>query len=164
LQRALSGRRIFHTRRTVGRGRPRKILDASRVTELAAKGYSVAEIAAICGVSDDTLHRNFAVEIARGRMLCEGNLRAKQFEIAMSGNVRMLIYLGRIRLGQRPAPALCPRCQRAQSGVAVPHAAVSRSEQRQIRPKTGSEIASPVVTAAEQRSVAECPANALQCA
>lgn len=89
-------RAILRMRQRQGRGRPRKILDGSRVTELASKGYSVAEIAAICGVSDDTLHRNFAAEITRGRILCEGNLRAKQFELAMSGNVRMLIYLGRI--------------------------------------------------------------------
>ena len=97
------------------RGRPRKILDASRITELASKGHPVAEIAAICGVSDDTLYRNFAAELARGRILGEGELRAKQFEIAMEGNLRMLIYLGRILLGQRPAPALCPRCRRDES-------------------------------------------------
>ena len=103
----------------VKRGRPRKTLDASRVTELASKGYSVTEIAAICGVSDDTLRRNFAAEITRGRILGESELRAKQFEVAMSGDVRMLIYLGRILLKQKPARALCPRCQQAERRATV---------------------------------------------
>lgn len=119
-QRGLSERRDSHARRAARRGRPRKILDASRVTELACKGYSVTEIAAIFNVSDDTLHRNFAAEIARGRALCAGELRARQFQVAMSGDVRMLIYLGRIWLGQRPSPSLCPRCQRAESNSEAP--------------------------------------------
>lgn len=83
------------------RGRPRKNLDSSRITELAAKGYSVAGIAAICGVSDDTLRRNFAEPIKRGRVLRDGTLQAKQFECAMAGDTRMLIWLGKQWLGQR---------------------------------------------------------------
>jgi hypothetical protein len=89
------------TRRTEKRrGRPRKILDESRIVELAGKGHTLRDIAAFFGVSEDTLGRNYAEPIKRGRVLLNGTLRAKQIETAMRGNTRMLIFLGKVLLGQ----------------------------------------------------------------
>jgi DNA invertase Pin-like site-specific DNA recombinase len=84
----------------IRRGRPRKIVDEGRIVELASKGHTLEEIGAFCGISVDTLERSFAEPIKRGRALRNGSLRAKQFEVAMSGNTSMLIWLGKVMLGQ----------------------------------------------------------------
>lgn len=85
--------------------RPRKTIDPLKVIELAAKSLSVEEIAATLDVSADTLTRRFAEQLARGRGLCNGSLRRRQYEVAMGestqGNVPMLIHLGKNRLGQK---------------------------------------------------------------
>ena len=81
-------------------GRPRLILDASRVTELASKGYIMRELAAILDVSEDTLHRHYAEAIKTGRELCNSMIRAKQIEVALQGNPTMLIWIGKQNLAQ----------------------------------------------------------------
>jgi hypothetical protein len=81
--------------------RPRKTLDESRIVELASKGHTNTEIAVFLGVSHDTLERNFAEPLEKGRALRNGRLQTKQFETAMRGDVRMLIWLGKQWLGQR---------------------------------------------------------------
>jgi len=81
-------------------GRPRKMVDEKAILELASKGRTLTEIAAYCGVSDDTISRRFAEVIKRGKSLMRGSLRAKQFELAMRGNPTMLIWLGKQELGQ----------------------------------------------------------------
>lgn len=80
--------------------RPRKTVDEKAVLELASKGRTLPEIAAYCGVSDDTISRRFAEFVKRGRTLMRGSLRAKQFQLAMSGNPTMLIWLGKQELDQ----------------------------------------------------------------
>jgi hypothetical protein len=81
--------------------RPRKTLDESRIVELASKGHTNTEIAVFLGLSHDTLERNFAEPLEKGRALRNGRLQAKQFETAMRCDVRMLIWLGKQWLGQR---------------------------------------------------------------
>lgn len=81
-------------------GRPRKIIDEKAILELASKGRTLTEIAAYCGVSDDTISRRFAEVVKRGKSLMRGSLRAKQFELAMRGNPTMLVWLGKQELGQ----------------------------------------------------------------
>jgi hypothetical protein len=81
-------------------GRPRKLVDEKSILDLASKGRTLYEIAAYCGVSDDTLSRNYAEVIERGRQLMKGSLRSKQVEVAMRGNPQMLIWLGKQNLGQ----------------------------------------------------------------
>ena len=81
-------------------GRPRKMVDEQAILKLASKGRTLTEIAAYCGVSDDTISRRFAEVIKRGRSLMRGSLRAKQFELAMRGNPTMLVWLGKQELGQ----------------------------------------------------------------
>lgn len=80
--------------------RPRKIVDEKRVIELASKGHTLEEIAAFENVSYDTLHRRFASACEKGKLLCDGQIRRKQVEKAISGSDTMLIWLGKQRLGQ----------------------------------------------------------------
>ncbi len=80
--------------------RKRKSVDATKVIELASKGLTVKEIGAFCDVSHDTITRRFALQLEKGRQLCDASLRKKQVEVAMSGNPTMLIWLGKNRLDQ----------------------------------------------------------------
>lgn len=81
-------------------GRPRKSIDPEAVKRLAANGNTVMEIAAELDCSHDTLQRRFASAIEKGRSRMKASLRRKQFEIAMTGNPTMLIWLGKQELGQ----------------------------------------------------------------
>ena len=60
----------------------------------------MSEMASVLKCSVDTLERNFADIIKEGREQGTMSLKRKQHEVAMSGNVTMLIWLGKIRLGQ----------------------------------------------------------------
>jgi hypothetical protein len=82
-------------------GRPRKNVDPLQVIALASKALTQEEIAASLAVSDDTISRRFANEVELGRKLCNASLRRKQFNVAMTGDTRMLIWLGQQRLGQK---------------------------------------------------------------
>jgi hypothetical protein len=81
-------------------GRPKLGLDADLVEKLAGIGCPTSEIAAIVGCSVDTLDRNFAEVMNKGRENIKTRLRKKQIDTAMSGNVVMLIWLGKQMLGQ----------------------------------------------------------------
>ena len=59
------------------------------------------EIARICHCSVDTLERRFMDEIEFGRADAKSSLKRKQFEVAMSGSVPMLIWLGKVWMNQR---------------------------------------------------------------
>lgn len=89
-------------------GRPRKTLDWGLFDQLCAVQCTLEEIAGVLQVSADTLERRiaekfgstFAEVFEQKRKAGFGSLRSKQFEIAMSGNVTMLIWLGKQYLGQ----------------------------------------------------------------
>ena len=81
--------------------RPRKTVDSRKVIELASKGMTSEEIGAVCSVSHDTITRRFANELERGRQLCNASLRRKQVQRALKGSDKMLIHLGKNRLGQK---------------------------------------------------------------
>ena len=83
--------------------RARKIVDPLAVVDLASKSLTTEEIAAQLDVSADTLERRFAGQLQRGRALCNASLRRKQFDRAMAGSDKMLIHLGKNRLGQKDA-------------------------------------------------------------
>jgi AraC-like DNA-binding protein len=78
----------------------RKDIDADQVRKLAALGCTHEEIADVVGCSHDTIARRFKDEVEIGRRQGNASLRRKQFDLAMSGNVTMLIWLGKQRLGQ----------------------------------------------------------------
>jgi len=81
-------------------GRPKLEIDGDLVEKLAGIGCPNKEIAAIVGCSVDTLDRHFAEVIAKGRENGKTRLRKKQIEVALAGNVTMLIFLGKNMLGQ----------------------------------------------------------------
>ena len=85
----------------VGRGPSKKIVDPEEVYKLAAKGLKTSEIAEWFGVDDSTLRYNFKQYLSKGRLeLCQ-SLRMAQIQLALSGNATMLIFLGKVILGQR---------------------------------------------------------------
>ena len=83
------------------RGRPKKQIDEKQVFELARLNCSYEEMAAVLDCSVPTLQNNYLQAIEKGREDGKASLKRKQFEIAMGGNVTMLIWLGKIMLGQK---------------------------------------------------------------
>lgn len=83
------------------RGRPRKAVSATMVERLATIQCTVAEIAAVCDCSEDTVTRNFAAALKKGREGGKASLRRAQWKAAVGGNATMLIWLGKQLLGQR---------------------------------------------------------------
>lgn len=75
-------------------------VDALVMERLAAICCTMAEIAAVTGLSVDTLERRFAEPIKRGREIGKATLRREQYRLAMNGNPTMLIWLGKQLLGQ----------------------------------------------------------------
>lgn len=84
-------------------GRPRIELDARQLEQLQALARinaSYEEIEAVMGVSVDTLTRRFAEVIKKGRSEGRSSLKRQQMKVALEGNVTMLIWLGKVLLGQ----------------------------------------------------------------
>lgn len=89
-------------------GRPSKNIDWKLADKLAALHCTGEEMASVLGVCYDTLEKKvkglgyasfsdyYAEKSASGKI----SIRRKQFEIAMSGNVTMLIWLGKQMLNQ----------------------------------------------------------------
>ena len=81
--------------------RPKLNIDPKKVEDLAAIFCSNETIAKLLGCSADTIERRFAGALEKGREKGKMNLRNKQFEKAMEGNVVMLIWLGKQYLDQK---------------------------------------------------------------
>ena len=88
-------------------GRPKIEFDYDLLAGLRSIACTDEEIAVFFGCSTDTIGRRkqddpkFAEAYNNGWALGNQSLRRKQFEVAMGGNVGMLIWLGKQRLGQR---------------------------------------------------------------
>ena len=82
-------------------GRPRKKIDVEKLMIWAQTGATNAEIAAKLEISEDTLTRRFADLLKRARLQGNLSLRSKQFQMAMNGNVTMLVWLGKQQLNQK---------------------------------------------------------------
>lgn len=85
-------------------GRPRKQIDPEELVRLIEVGCPVTECAYILGCSVQTLYNNFPTVIKGEQAYRNFSLRKKQFEMAMAGNVTMLIWVGKQLLGQRESP------------------------------------------------------------
>ncbi len=84
--------------------RPKKVIDEKLVEKLAAIHCTIAEIADICGVSRDTIERNYAALITKARATGKSSLRRHQWEAVKKGNVSMMIWLGKQILDQKDTP------------------------------------------------------------
>ena len=82
-------------------GRPRLQIDSETVEKLAQIGCKTKEIADYFGCSEDTISRNYAAELIKGRSEVRMSLRRWQLESAKKGNVVMQIWLGKQMLGQQ---------------------------------------------------------------
>lgn len=88
-------------------GRPRLDFDLDQVHELGKIQCTVSELAAVLGcskrVADDRLatDERFRTAFQSGKECGKESLRRKQFQVAMSGNVSMLIWLGKQHLDQK---------------------------------------------------------------
>lgn len=80
--------------------RPKVPIDGEEVYKLASLGLTQIEIADVLGASNSTICRRFAKEWTKGHATLKRSLRRKQTEVALSGNVTMLIWLGKNMLGQ----------------------------------------------------------------
>lgn len=81
-------------------GRPKLELDEGLIKSMAEIHCTLEEIASVVGCSVDTLERRYLDIIKDARNGGRMSLRRKQFEVAMSGNPQMLIWLGKQELGQ----------------------------------------------------------------
>lgn len=82
-------------------GRPAKDLDPKLIKDLAMIHCTKEEIATIMGCNVDTLYANFSEIMREGDEEGKKSLKRKMHEIAMGGNVTMLIWLAKQRLGHR---------------------------------------------------------------
>lgn len=81
-------------------GRNKRVVDPLQVETYAQLGCKETEIARLVSIDRDTLRYNFAEELERGKANLKMSLRRKQVEVALTGNVAMLIWLGKNILGQ----------------------------------------------------------------
>lgn len=88
----------------IGRGPTKRVVFDDDVYKLAAMGCTNREIAVWFDCDEDTLKRNFASIIAKGREDMKQRLRQAQIRLALSGNATMLIWLGKNILGQSDSP------------------------------------------------------------
>lgn len=86
-------------------GRDKREVDPDLVYTLARCGTPYAMIARQLGIKESTLKYNFRTELDKGTADLEQTLRMKQIEVALDGNVTMLIWLGKNVLGQSDSPA-----------------------------------------------------------
>lgn len=89
-------------------GRPKAQIDWLKVGQMLEAGCTVEGIAETIGVEKTTLYKrcetdnkiNFSTFSQQKRAKGDDLLRAKQFQLAMSGDKTMLVWLGKQRLGQ----------------------------------------------------------------
>jgi hypothetical protein len=80
-------------------GRHRKVLDTELMFKLAKIGLPNYEIAAILECDTATLAPHQDV-LDEGRSHAKASIRRKQFELALAGNITMLIWVGKNLCGQ----------------------------------------------------------------
>lgn len=78
----------------------KKLVDKDVVFQLAAIMCTNEEIGQVLGLSPTAIKNKFAKIIEKGRAQGKKSLRRSQFEKALAGDVRMLIFLGKNYLSQ----------------------------------------------------------------
>ena len=82
-------------------GRDKTVIPPEEVFKLASIGCKDTEIADWFGIDTNTLRYNFSVELLKGRETLKQSLRKAQLQVALNGNPTLLIFLGKVLLGQR---------------------------------------------------------------
>lgn len=93
-------------------GRPQIPIDWEIADNCLIAGSNGVQTAAALGVHEDTLYArcvsekkmSFTAYSAKKKQKGNSALHAKQFQVAIGGNVSMLIWLGKQRLGQEESP------------------------------------------------------------
>ena len=81
--------------------RPKKYnIDTEQVEKMASYGCSNREIADFFGCTESLISKSYSSFITKGRSKGKIRLRQLQHKAAEAGNVTMLIWLGKQRLGQ----------------------------------------------------------------
>ena len=81
--------------------RPKKYdIKPEEVEKLAGYGCSNVEIADFFGCDESLISKSYSRFVTKGKATMKNSLREKQYDVAMSGNVSMLICLGKQVLGQ----------------------------------------------------------------
>lgn len=88
----------------MGRGEYKEIVPPDQVLELASIGCTDREIAAFFSIKSDTLRRNFAAELAKGREYIKTRLRMNMFRAADNLQPAILIFLSKNLLGYSDSP------------------------------------------------------------
>lgn len=70
------------------------------IENLAKYGLTNKEIAEALGMDENTMKRHFEIFLIKGRANLKERLRRKQIQVALGGNVSMLIWLGKQYLEQ----------------------------------------------------------------
>jgi hypothetical protein len=86
-------------------GRPRKVIDAQKVEQLASFGASAAEIAAELNCGERTIERRFGAVLKSGAKKRDLRLRSALFKAAVRGNAPVLIFMAKTCLGMREDPS-----------------------------------------------------------
>jgi hypothetical protein len=86
--------------------RPKRVkdIDPEIVYRLACLQCTSREIADVVGVSHNTICKKFGDLIEKGQNVGRKSLRRAQFEKALGGSDRMLVWLGKQYLGQKETP------------------------------------------------------------
>ena len=84
----------------IGRGDTKNVVPPDQVYELVTLGLNSKEIARFYGVTDDSIRRNFAAEIAKGEVNQKIKLRRAMFKNACDHmNAAVQIFLAKAVLG-----------------------------------------------------------------
>ena len=82
--------------------RPKKYqIDTKQLTSLAKLGCTNIEMGDFFGCSPDLLEKSYSEFLIKGRAEQKMRLRQLQWKACESGNVTMLIFLGKNMLGQQ---------------------------------------------------------------
>ena len=71
-----------------------------QVEKLASYGLTNKEISEALAFDENTLKRKFEIFLTKGKANLKQRLKRKQIDVALGGNVSMLIWLGKNYLGQ----------------------------------------------------------------
>ena len=88
----------------IGRGKNKTFVDPEEVKKLAALHCTIKEIAEWFSTTEKTITYHFADIITKSKLETKNSLRKTQLRVAMSGNVPMLIFLGKNMLNQSDNP------------------------------------------------------------